>query len=234
MSEIVPPNWCVDSWNLPTDSLPLLRDMLGRQLINMTRFCWFSPDAWESLFGVNRRALFRKDTGVLAIELANRPPIYFGPGSETFSVMVISGADEPRISYCGFTGYFYRWRVTLHDREYVDEGLYQLLGRRVTDMKILIRRAESVRWAPRPLQSGLEITFDNGTTIVLSFYLDREEDWDFFILYPEEVAWNVVIDVIDVASGQRDLRYLGRKLMWKILNCLGCWPEDLEPDGERR
>jgi hypothetical protein len=63
----------VDTSQLPTNQLPLLRSMLGRRLVNIQRSLRNSPDEDRS----TPRTFFRKAWGPVIIEMENMPPIYF-------------------------------------------------------------------------------------------------------------------------------------------------------------
>jgi hypothetical protein len=111
-------------------------------------------------------------------------------------------------------------RFTLHDRDYVDDRLHSLMGQRLMEMYILIRKHELRGDQYRALQDSLQMTFENGTTIILCYFLGSEAD-DLHICYPEEVRWDAVRYKINVARGRFPSLYRFNRWKWRFMYYLG-------------
>jgi hypothetical protein len=93
-----------------------------------------------------------------------------------------------------------------------------VIGQRISRMQILIRAVEYHKDTPCALQDGIEINFDNGTTIILTYMLDKDSVDALRILYPEEVRWEAVQYKIDVAKGRLPKLYRFRRWWWRALD----------------
>lgn len=204
---------------LPANRLPLLRSMLGKRLINIQRFIFGSLDEYE--FQISHQDFFRKGDGPTIFELEGLSPIYFKPYySYHWDEKAIDVGLEPlgRGIVEGHAGYR---RYTLHDREYVDEQLCQCIGQHIRKVRILIRRPEVFGDVPRALQDGIEVSFDSGTVVVVSYYLNEATTRTMQLLYSEEIRWDVVGYAIDVVKGRVPWRYRFNRWKWRALDRLG-------------
>jgi hypothetical protein len=214
-----------DDSYLPTNQLPLLRNVLGRRLLNIQRFISDPPDTWigKGRILTDRQDFFRKAHGPIMFELEGLPPICF---RDSYSYAL--DFDEYSIA----VNLDSRWqetigkstrdqRYTLHDREYVDDRLYHLIGQRINKMQILIRTIEYHKDTPRALQDGIEMSFDNDITIILSYMLDESGVDALKILYTEEVRWQAVLYKIDIVKGKLPLSYRFRRWWWRALDRAG-------------
>ncbi|MBI4739590.1 hypothetical protein HY772_08700 [Candidatus Woesearchaeota archaeon] len=209
-----------DDSYLPTNQLPLLRSMLGRRLINIKRIIRYSPATWINEYHIvpEIKAFFRKADAPVIFEMEGLPPIYFldsgyDPHFDEYSIGVTQKSP-------------YRDQVseqtyTLNDRKYLDDRLFQLINQRIQKIRILIRTVEYYQDTPRALQDGIEITFDNGTAIVLSYMLGESAVDILQIFYPEEVRWDAVQYKIDIVKGRLPWLYRFRRWMWRALDRTG-------------
>jgi hypothetical protein len=206
--------WLEDG-NLPSNQLPLLRSMLGRHLINIQRS--LSVEAAEN----NRKGqdFFRKSLGTVVVQLEGLPLIYI----DDYRYYKQERSIDVSLELPGFGGWEYvGWgrRFTLHDRDYVDDRLHSLMGQRLMEMYILIRKHELRGDQYRALQDSLQMTFENGTTIILCYFLGSEAD-DLHICYPEEVRWDAVRYKINVARGRFPSLYRFNRWKWRFMYYLG-------------
>lgn len=204
---------------LPTNQRPLLRSMVGRRLINIQRFISGSPEEYE--FHIDYQDFFRKGRGPMIFQLEDLPPIHFRPYySYHWDEKSIDVGLEPlgRGIVEGHAGYRL---YTLHDREYVDERLYQCIGQRIHTIRILIRLPELSQDTPRALQDGIEVSFEGGTVVVVSYYLNEATTRSLQLLYPEEIRWEVVGYAIDVVKGRVPWPYRFNRWKWRFLDRLG-------------
>jgi hypothetical protein len=88
-------------------------------------------------------------------------------------------------------------------------------------MRILIRKPNLPRDKAQALQDGLELTFENDTTIIISYYLNALQAREFQILYPEEIPWHAVEYIVDVARPRISWRYRFNRWKWRALDRLG-------------
>ncbi len=200
---------------LPTNQLPLLRSMLGRPLISIYRII---PDFSFEKEMYSQGDYFRKASGRMIFELEGLEPICFNNskyGADEISIDV--GLESPK-----FKSKEHPWwrHFTLNDREYVDDNLYSLIGQKIFRMRILIRRPQFPRYKARALQDGIEMVFDNGATIIISFYLNTGQYRLFQILYLEEIAWQAVEYTVDVSSGRVPWRYRFHRWKWRAIDRL--------------
>ncbi len=215
-----------DESYLPTNQLPLLRSMLGKRLSNIQRFISDSPDTWvgEDRILTKRHDFFRQAFGTTLLELEGLPPIYFIDSysyaldfdeySIAVSVTPKRGVPVPN----GLLGY---QCYTLLDPQHVDDRLRTLIGQHIRKMRILVRAVEYHKDTPRALQDGIEINFDNGTTIILTYMLDKDNVDALRICYPEEVRWEAVQYRIDVAKGRLPKLYRFRRWWWRAIDRAG-------------
>jgi hypothetical protein len=64
------------------------------------------------------------------------------------------------------------------------------------------------------------MTFENGTTIILCYFLGLEAD-DLHICYPEEVRWDAVRYKINIARGRFPPLYRFNRWKWRFMYYLG-------------
>jgi hypothetical protein len=206
-----------DDSYLPSNQLPLLRGMLGRRLINIQKYVFGSPDAWINEYHAvpENSAFFRMADGVTVFDMEDSLSVCFGwldyaPVFDEYSIKVTS--KSPTLEK---TRYGKNWHYTLSDRQYVDEKLLNLIGRRIQKIRLLIRTVEYNKDTPRALQDGLEMTFDDNTTIILSYMLWDEAVRYLQILYPDEVRWDAVQYKIDIAKWRLPWLYRLRRWIWR-------------------
>jgi hypothetical protein len=210
----------VDTSELPTNQLPLLQSMLGRRLINIQRSISNSelhPEFGSSDFA-SLPEFFRKAWGPIIVEMEGLPPIYFYDSKYYRYEISIGMSTEPLPM--GFEANGLARRYILNDRQYVDDRLSQLSGQRLLKMRILIRKPNLPRDKAQALQDGLEMTFENGTTIIISYYLNVLQAREFQILYPEEIPWQAVEYIVDVARPRIGWRYRFNYWKWRALERL--------------
>lgn len=207
-----------DTSRLPTNQLPLLRTMVGKRLVNIQRFIFGSLGEYE--FQIDHQDFFRQGDGPMMFELEGIPPIYFKPyysyhwdekSIETSLESPGRGIVEGRDGYHPYT---------LYDREYVDEQLYQCIGQCVRRVRILFRLPEVFKDAPRALQGGIEVNFENGTTVIVSYYLNQATTRRMQLLYPEEIQWEIVRYTMDVTKGRIPWLYRFNRWKWRALDRL--------------
>ncbi len=210
----------VDTSELPTKQLPLLRDMIGRRLIDIQRSIanYELPSEVPSYDFARLEDVFRKAGGPVIVEMEGLPPIYFDDSeyyrheiSINVSIKPLSLALEPRGD---------ARRYTLRDSQYVDDRLSQLAGQRLLKMRILIRKPHRYREKAQALQDGIELTFENGTTIIVSYFLNMLQADYFQILYPEEIPWHAVEYIVDVGRPRISWRYRFNYWKWRALDRL--------------
>ncbi len=208
----------VDISELPTNQLSLLRSMIGRRLINIQRSIW---NVEFELPGHNYgQDFFRKAFGETIFEMEGLPLIYFDDSKyNRHEISIRVSINPPHIF--GAERFGEAKRYTLDDRAYVDDCLRQLPGQRILKMRILIRKPDLPRDRAQALQDGIEILFDHGTTIVLSYYLNERQEREFQILYPEEIPWHVVEYIVDVTKGKISWKYRFNRWKWRALDRLG-------------
>lgn len=208
----------VDTSELPSNQLPLLRSMLGRQLVNIQRSIWSTE--FELPGHSHGQDFFRKAFGVIIFEMEGLPPIYFDDTKyNRYEISIRVSINPPHKFRAEQDGLAKRY--TLYDSAYVDDRLRQLLGHRILNMQILIRKPDLPRDKAQALQDGIVMLFDNGTTIVVSYYLNALQGREFQILYPEEIPWHAVEYIVDVAKGTVSWRYRFNRWKWRALDRLG-------------
>lgn len=201
---------------MPTNQLPLLRSMFGRRLINIQRSVW----NFEFELHNHGQDFFRKAFGETIFEMEGLPLIYFDDSKyNRFEISIRVGLNPPHKFRAEQDGLARRY--TLNDGEYIDDRLRQLPGQHILKMRILIRKPDLPRDRAQALQDGIEMSFDNGTTIVLSYYLNESQGREFQILYPEEIPWHTVEHTVDVAKGNISWKYRFNRWKWRALDRLG-------------
>jgi hypothetical protein len=205
----------VDTAYLPTSQLPLLRSMLARRLINIQRSIHGTPEREM----IKPKNFFRKGHGITILELEDLAPVYFSYLKYNRDEISLDVSLEPPGFGLEELGLAHRY--TLYDQEYVDDRLYHLVGQRILKMRILIRKPDLPRDKAQALQDGIEMTFDSGTTIIISYYLNELQNSLLQILYPEEIPWYAVEYSVDVARGRIPWRYRFNWWKWRALDRLG-------------
>jgi hypothetical protein len=211
-----------DDSYLPTNQLPLLRSFVGQRLVNIRRYIAGSLEHYE--YPIEPRDFFRKGEGPMIFDMDDLPPVHFRPcysyhldeksidvGLEPLGPGVVEGYEGER----------YYHPYTLYDHEYVDEGLMMCIGQRVEWMRILIRLPEVSKDFHRARQGGVEVSFENGMVIIVSYYLNKATTRSMQLLYPEEIRWEIVRYAIDVMKGRTPLLYRFNRWMWRALERLG-------------
>ncbi len=217
-----PKDWLLaDDSYLPTNQLPLLRSMIGMRLINIQRFIFASPDAYE--FQIKHQDFFRQGHGPLMFELEGIPPIYLKKSyTYHWDEKSIDVSLEPpgRGIVKDSSGTYFCY--SLQDKgEYIDEQLYQCIGQHLLKLRILVRQAEFSKDVPRALQAGIEMSFDGGTVIIVSYYLNKATTRTLQLLYPTEIQWNAVKHAIDVEKGRIPWQYRFNRWWWRALDRFG-------------
>ncbi len=208
----------IDVSELPTNQLPLLRSMLGRQLVNIRRSIWSTE---FELPGHNHgQDFFRKAFGETIFEMEGLPSIYFDDFKYNRYEVSIRVSINPPHKF-GAEQFGLAKCYTLYDSAFVDDRLRQLPGHRILGMQILIRKPDLPRDKAQALQDGIAMLFDNGTTAILSYYLNELQAREFQILYPEEIPWRTVEYIVDITKGNVSWRYKFNRWMWRALERLG-------------
>jgi hypothetical protein len=212
----------VDTSELPTNQLPLLQSMLGRRLVNIQRSIWnteLDPEVGSFRFA-SLQEFFRKAWGPVIIEMKGLPLIYLYD-SKYYRYEISIGVSTEPLPMGAEVGDLAR-RYTLNDSQYVDDRLLDLPGQCLLKMRILIRKPHLLpRDKAQALQDGIEMTFENGTTIIISYYLNKLQAREFQILYPEEIPWKAVEYVVDVSRPRISWRYRFNYWKWRALERLG-------------
>ncbi len=202
--------WLDDSL-LPSNQLPLLCRMIDRRLVNIQR----SLSVEDVEKNTEGRDFFRKSWGKILIEFEGLPLIYLDAYWFHKQERSIDISFEPH----GFgnaerNGRFRR--LTLNDLDFVDDTLHSLIGQQVSKVYILIRKRELRGDKYRALQDGLQLNFENGTSIIICLRLDVNYG-DLTILYPEEIRWDAVRYKIDVTKGRFPWRYRLNRWIWRTM-----------------
>jgi hypothetical protein len=211
----------VDTSELPTNQLPLLQSMMGRRLVSIQRSIWNSeldPEIGSYRFA-SLQEFFRKAWGSIIIEMEGLPLIYFYDSKYYRYEISIGVSTEPLPMRSEVDGLARRYNI--NDSQYVDDRLSQLPGQRLLKMRILIRKPHLPRDKAQALQDGIEMTFENGTTIVISYYLNALQAREFQILYPEEIPWQAVEYIVNVSRPRISWRYRFNYWKWRALERLG-------------
>jgi hypothetical protein len=207
----------VDLSELPTNQLPLLRSMLGRGLVNIHRSIMNLE--FELAQVEKGQNFFRKAFGETIFEMEGLPFIYFDDCKYNRHEISIRVSSNPPHRF-GAEQHGLARRYTLKDGEHVDDRLRQLPGRRILKMSILIRRPDLPRDKAQALQDGIAMAFDNGTTVIVSYYLNQLQGREFQLLYPEEIPWQAVEYTVDVAKGNISWIYRFNRWKWRALDRL--------------
>ncbi len=195
--------------------------MIGRRLIDIQRSIWNIdlPSEVPSYDFARLEDVFRKAGGPVIVEMEGLPPIYFNDSKyDTHEISIDVSIKPPPL------GYELRGdarRYTLRDGQYVDDRLSQLSGQRLLKMRILIRKPHRYREKAQALQDGIELTFESGTTIIISYFLNVLQADYFQILYPEEIPWHAVEYTVDVSRPRISWRYRFNYWKWRALDRLG-------------
>ncbi len=203
--------WLEDFF-LPSNQLSLLRSMLGCCLINIQRSLSNTPQ--DSIFA--GQDFFRKSSKAIVLELENLPLIYI----DDYRYHKQERSIAVSLELSGFGGWERSGgggrRFTLHNREYVDDRLYGLIGQRLIEIHLLIRKHELRGDRYRALQDSLQLTFENGTTIVICYFLGSLAG-ALQIRYPEEIRWEAVRYKIDISKGKFPWGYRFNRWKWRLL-----------------
>lgn len=204
----------VDVSELPVNQLPLLREMIGRRLINIQRSIRDSPDDDQ----IRRQDFFRKARGPIIFDLEGLAPVYFR--DDTYHEHEISIGVSTRPLGLGLEVHGLARRYTLHNSDYVDERLSPVLGQRLLKARILIRKPYLLRDKAQALQDGIQMVFEHGTTIIIGYYLAEMQGRELQILYPEEIPWHVLEYVVDIEKGNISWKYRFNRWKWRALDRL--------------
>ncbi len=201
----------LDDLLLPSNQLPLLRRIIGKRLVNIQR----SLSVKDVERNTKGRDFFRKRTEKVVMELEELPLIYIDDYWFHKQERSIDISLDPRGFGNAERNGRYR-RFNLYDLDYVDDVLYSLIGQRISQIYILIRKRELRGDQYQALQDGLQLNFENGKSIFICLRLDVNRE-DLTIVYPEEIRWDMVRYKIDVTKGRFPWKYRLNRWIWRAM-----------------
>lgn len=177
-----------DKGVIPSGILVLLRSLVGRRVVDVTRFSWWAAEEAQQECGLESEDVFSLTAGPAAIAFDSGVVIGVASNPSMNSVSVWMERDG--------TGSLVRSEplssdeelhpISAKDPKFACPFWHQVVGARVDAVSILIRRPTTARLKELPNEVGLCFSLDSGAKFIVAHGLHN--DSDDFVIIPERLT----------------------------------------------
>ena len=172
---------------IPSHFVSVLRALVGHRIIGVTRYGWWNPEDTEQACGVKGQDVFSLTAGPVVIEFDTGMALGIASEPSTNSVSVWVEKNE--------AGQSVRNEPLASDEElhpisatnvmFADQFWRHVIGSKVNEISILVRKLSNVKFAELPNEVGLCFSLDSGLKIVAAHGL--HDDSDDFAIIPDKL-----------------------------------------------
>ena len=192
-----------DKGVIPSRVSALLRSLIGRRVVDATRFSWWAPEEAQQECDLASEDVFSLTAGPVAIAFDSGVVLGVASDPSTNSVSVWKERDEvgrllrsePRSSDEGL------YPISATDRKFAHSFWHQMIGARVDAVSILVRKPRTARLGELPNEVGLCFSLDSGAKVVAAHGIHDDSD-DFVIISEQQVLLRLRAELEEIQVGQ--------------------------------
>ncbi|TMQ15664.1 MAG: hypothetical protein E6J90_05715 [Deltaproteobacteria bacterium] len=164
--------------SIPSQLRELLLSIRNASIARLTRYSWLAKEAAARGGDLPANLVFSGTSGPLIIALQSGPVIGVASQPSLISVTLWlerEAGSDPDVH-----------AVEADDPHFSRPEFAQMIGRRVTDISILVRDAQNALWESCPREVGVLLAIEDAPDLLLSHGLHDDSD-DFSVLLREDV-----------------------------------------------